>query len=411
MSTIPISSQRDVSVCNDVNSADLKLLASQHDWPAISIFIPTFKSGTDTKQNITRIKNSYSAVRAVLNAAELSEPYLDKLLEPLCNLQDDYAFSQQQLEGLAVFISPQFARLYCLEAGFDEQINIDTLFQLKPLLAAQPELRQFYVLHIGESDVHLWSGNKHGLTPVELPAQLPKSVDALLDIEEHGPLVKPNLDSPVTPVGGDRRSVYHGGVQMPAQEKDNQYMLNLMTEVEKSVQAIGLKGNNQVPLVFNGSADSFALYKQVNTYKHLLPDCVGGNYVNQNLTELHSKALDLLEPYWQKQTQLHIDRYLELAGRPITTNKLAEILPAAHAGAIDTLICAENASVHGSYNVPTNQLFIEPEIKHDLINEAIVHTIATDGRVIVVPRESMPEHLDLAAILRYEFKFAAEANS
>jgi hypothetical protein len=88
----------------------------------------------------------------------------------------------------------------------------------------------------------------------------------------------------------------------------------------------------------------------------------------------------------------------------LASSYLRAIIPAAHAGRVDTLFIATGQRRWGSFDPSSGALALhEAAEPHDseLLDLAVIQTILHGGTVYALAPEQMPELAPLAAIFRY----------
>src|SRR5690349_22359680 len=111
------------------------LLSLQAGRPCVSIYMPTYRSGSETQQNPIRLKNLLRSVQERLVETGMKDTDAAELMTPVRELVDDQNFWQLQSDGLAIFRSPEVLRAYRLPTWLDENAVVENRFHLKPLFS------------------------------------------------------------------------------------------------------------------------------------------------------------------------------------------------------------------------------------------------------------------------------------
>lgn len=394
-----IETNRTISANHLIGMDDLKELAAHDHFPSISIYVQTFRKGTEVKQNPVQIEKGVKDTISKLQSLGMQTEFAQQFLQPVLDLTKDYELMQHLYEGTAIFISLSEVKLFTLPCPFTPEIAVDNVFDLRQIMICETNNPEFYVLHITENSVALFKGDNLELTEVEIPEGIPRSMDERFDLEERG------IQTQAHPIASDGGAMLRGNV--PLKDIEDKFIKKFIHDVAKGLSEKVFPPNSHRPLIFAGSPTIAAMYKDVNTYKSFIPHTITGNYEQANKTDLHSKALEILSPWQQAQTKLVVDRYLELKGRDTTSSNIATILPAVYSGAVDTLLIANNAEYKGEYDLHNNKLDIQSQTDHDIINELITQTLLQNGRILIVPREQMPDNDDVVAILRFPMPVTA----
>jgi hypothetical protein len=91
-----------------ISIEEFKALVERHQERCVSIYMPTYKAGPETRQNPIRFKNMMKQAEAQLQELDASL----NLLQPALEL-DNNDFWQHQDEGLAIFAAEGFFRRCC----------------------------------------------------------------------------------------------------------------------------------------------------------------------------------------------------------------------------------------------------------------------------------------------------------
>jgi hypothetical protein len=148
----------------------------------------------------------------------------------------------------------------------------------------------------------------------------------------------------------------------------------------------------------------FPLYREANTYQHVVEEGITGSPENMKPEELQAQAWEIVEPIFLQEQQEAIERYKELAAAGRTSNDVKEVVPAAYFGRVDQLFVAVGVRQWGSFNAETSTIDLHPEANpgdEDLLNAAAIQTLLNGGTVYAVEPEKVPDEAPLAAVFRY----------
>jgi len=213
-------------------------------------------------------------------------------------------------------------------------------------------------------------------------------------------------DSPQPPVIGVRGSqsvFFSGGGDAEDNRKD--YILNFLRMVNKSVASY-LK-DSHAPLILACVEYIEPLYREANTYKHLMEKYIPGSPDAVSALELRDEAWPLVKPVFEREKSETIGRYKQLAGwkDKRATKDVDEVIKAAPFGRVEVLIVDKNAKKWGVFDAENVEVKAEDEQRpgnQDLLDFAAVQTLINGGQVYVVEPEDVPEGgSPVAAILRY----------
>ena len=95
---------------------ELKILLEKQSGTggSVSLFMPTYKSGSEIRQNPVRLKNLLHKAEEHLEAVVRRLVEARRFLAPIQNLVNDELFWQHPSDGLAIFLSQDIFRYYFL---------------------------------------------------------------------------------------------------------------------------------------------------------------------------------------------------------------------------------------------------------------------------------------------------------
>lgn len=383
---------------------ELKTLVENTQTPCISLYIPMQKLGAETRQNPIRFKNVIREAEERLNAIGMRSTEAIKFLEPAIAL-DENDFWEHQDQGLAIFISPQRFRYYCLPMELPELVVVGDQFHIKPLLHLINSDRQFYLLALSQKDVHFFEGNHYEIKEVEVE-NMPQNLEEVLliqDNSEKGVQHRVAISRGGTVNPFQQPGQFHGQGS-PEQDRHQAGILQFCYAID---QALHQKlRDKQAPLIVAGVEHLHPIYEEANTYPHLLTQGITGNQEVTNLEELHHQAWSIVSPLTQQQQQQAIALYQQLAGENVAqaSSDIKEIVPAAYYQKVDTLFVSLRQQVWGKFDPDTMSVDLHPQPQpqdDDMLDFAAVYTFLNGGQVYTVDLEQMPNNQPVAAIFRY----------
>lgn len=379
---------------------DLKTLGQAKDGAAVSLYLPTHRAGADVRENAIRFKNRVQEAERLLGEKGLEEKEVNALLEPAQALIEDNDFWQQQADGLAMFLSGGESQRYRVPLEFDELTVVANRFHLKPLMSLLAGDGHFYILAASINKARLFEATRGGISEVELPEDTPGSMDYATRFDD--PEKSPQQHSTSGSERGAARPdvTYHGtgAGDDDKSERTLRYLRMLETGVTDTIN----EGN--APLLFAGVDRIFSYYQEANHYNHLLDDFVSGNPDEWDETEIHEKAWEIMEPYFDKAKQEAMQGYKAVAHTETSSADLEDIVKSAADARIDTLIVGVGEQVWGSYDEDSRELerhdAQQPD-NEDLLDFAAVHTLINGGTVYAVPAEHVPDGGSVVATYRW----------
>ena len=359
----------------------------------ISIYMPAHKGGQETRQDPIRLKNLIGQAATRLVKADMPTEDINTLLEPASDLLEQKEFWQHQSNGLVLFIGEGFFQYHRVPVDFEEFVGVSQTFYIKPLLSFLNSGGTYYILSVSQNQVRVFQATHTSIEALNIDA-VPQSLAEALQYDD--PEKQLQFHSSQSHGGSP---VYHG----QGNNGDDK------TDILRFFQAIdrGLRStleNTYRPMVFVGVDYLFPIYQEANSYPTLLDEAVQTNPDALHPQELHQQTLPVVQTYFQQSVQETKSRYRNMAGSPQTSDRLNDILNAAHDGQVETLFIASGHHKWGIYNAQSRQ-FTESDranlASDSLLNLAAIYTLNCGGQVFVIDSADMPTNTLAAAILRY----------
>jgi len=118
------------------------------------------------------------------------------------------------------------------------------------------------------------------------------------------------------------------------------YILRYFPQVDGGLR--NLLGDEGAPLVLAGVEYLLPIYKEANSYPHLVDEGIEGNPEELSAKELHEQPWAIVHPLFlaaQKEAAAQY-RHLASAGSEQASSDLKEVVPAAYHGRVETLFVA-----------------------------------------------------------------------
>ncbi len=369
----------------------LKALLEPCGGPCVSIFLPTHRGGSETRQGPIRLKNQLRTAEQELVAAGLKPAEAKTLLEPGQRLCENAGFWQYQSDGLALFVAPGKFLYYRLPLHFPELVVVTDRFHVKPLMQLFAEDGLYYLLALSQNEVRLYQCTRYGAREVALPENTPKSLGEVLAMA--------GVEKQFPQASGASAKFHGHGARADDSKQDLREFFRL---VDRGVYEV-LRGD-RAPLVLAGVDYLFPLYRETNTYPYLIEKGVTGNPEGRRPEDLVSDAWAVVEPHFRKAREDAARRYQELKGSARASAKIREIVPAACQGRVEQLFVAVDRQQWGSFDPSRQKVRLSRSRRtgdEDLLDLAAIQTFLTGGSVYATPPEQVPDGSLLAAVFRY----------
>lgn len=378
---------------------ELKALLRERDEYCISMFMPTYRAAKETEQGPIRLKNLIGKAEEQLIAQGLRTPEAKELLSPAQGLVHDNFFWRRQSDGLALFISSNGFRCYRLPFHFKELMVLNDRFYVNPLLPLLSGEERFYVLALSQNEIRLIECTSEGADEIELEG-VPRNIGEALRYDD---TVERHLHQHAGSTGavGERAAIFHshssGGI---GDTKDD--LLRYFRQIDKGLREIFRE--ERAPLLLAGVEYLLPIYREINTYAHLMDEGITGNPEGISASELHGEAWRIVQPHFQKEQQEAIARYHRLAGTGLASDNMREIVPAAQYGRVEFLFIPLGLQQWGRFDADNNTVHLSDRQEpgdEDLYDFSAIQTILNGGTVYAVKPEEVPGNEHAAAVFRY----------
>jgi len=383
---------------NALRRADLVRTLEESGGQVISIYMPV-RSGAESRQNPVRLKNLLRDAEAQLGRRQADSAEVPQMLAPAWELVESGDLSGQVGKGLAVMLGPAGMRVWQLPFECEERCVVGRNFYVLPLLAWLNNDAPYYVLAVSQNQVRLLRGTRGDIEEIEVPGMPPNLEEALqLDVPE--PVQQAHVSRPRTPGKGDLTFHGHGGAPDAAPAEIESFLREIDRAVAKFLRL------QTEPLIFAGVDYLFPMYRQVNNYPHLLATPITGNPELWPDAEFRERAWPRVADALRVARKTAVEKYGNLISHGRATNRLEDILAAAHAGAVETLFVDPSVERRGTFSPETSAVRVgesEDGESEDLANLAATLVLSSSGSVETPESGNVPGGGAMAAVLRYQF--------
>jgi hypothetical protein len=368
----------------------------RHSGWCVSLFMPTHRTGREMEQDPIRFKNLLREAEESLTAKGLRDSGIQELLKGSRGLLQDRTFWQRQSDGLAVFVSAETLHFFRLPMAFKELAVVSHRFHVKPLLPVLTSDGTFYILALSQNQLRLLEGTRHSVDAIDLE-NVPKNLSEAFP--DAFPEKELQFHTGTYSGSGNRPAMFHGH---NIRNDIKNHIMQWFRMIDKQLR--GFLSGGQPPMVLAGVDTLFPLYKEVNTYPHLMDEGIPGNPEEMTPEDLHQKAWAIVETVFKEERKAGYARYRQLAGTGQTTTDVTEAVLAAYHGRIDVLFVAVGVEVWGRFDPEKDKVYVHETPDpgdEDLLDLAAIQTIINGSTVYAVLPEEVPDHALLAAVMRY----------
>jgi len=386
-------------VVNPITSAELLELVHATGNRFVSLYLPTFPAGAQSQQNPIRFKNLLRVAEQDLIENGMNSPDARCLLTPAGELFDRPEFWRTLERGLAVLVGRDGMRVWHAPFEFQEQSVAGKRFHITPLIEWATGDSPYYVLAVSQNRVRLLHGTRDALEEVAVP-ELPSNLSQALGYDEPEGSFQVHTGRPQIP--GKEGAVFYGQGGAPDAAKNE--ITSFFREIDRALA--GLSVVKTEPLVFAGVDYLFPIFRRITSHPQLLPKHISGNPDLLSLDALRQRAWSLVRSSIDNHRESRVARYWDLATHGRTSNHVADIVVAAHAGAVETLFLNPTVPRLGAFAPQTSEVRIDQEPRQDredLVNLAATLVLQRGGIVEAMTTGHVPGGGVMAALMRYPF--------
>ena len=373
----------------------LKELFEVDTAPAVSIYMETHRNGAEVAAQPLRLRAAIDEARGILAGDDVDG--VDDVLAPLEALIGDQEFWRHQADGLALFASRDFGRLYRLPVRVRNMVVVGPTFHTKPLIEFLQAPERFWVLSVTQKEVRMWEGTTTELAPVNLHV-VPTSLQEALGTEVVSDRL--NLRSPR---GKGSAPIFHG--HGAGKDDTKQELEKFFRAVDAGVR--DLLADEISPIILAAVDYYHPIYRSVSKLENLADEGIVGSIGAWDEGRIHAAAWPIAQKSVERKLDVALDLWESSYGRGKAESDLAVIARLAVAGRIRLLLAENGRTVWGRINRIAGDVELIREGGSDphggavdLLDELAELTIQFGGRALVLPGHKMPTDTGLAAVLR-----------
>ncbi len=356
-----------------ITRSDLRQLQSLTKIPALSILLPTHRMAPENRQDPIRVKNLVDEATTRLSA-EFSDRDLKPLLDQLETLVSkiDYNYT---LDGLALYVSEDFAQLYYLPFAIPARVVIDQTFATRDLVYGLHRAMSYWVLLLSQASTRLLAGTGETLEEVQ---------DQNFPMQMTGPAA-------TGPIPFDADSSYI----------DDRHR-RFFQQVDSAFADYTDEGT---ALVLGGVVRQISFFQEVSQHSSSVVGTLGGNFDKATAAELAPQVWEVMQTAREERRANALQELDQAMGARKVVSTIEEVWRLAQEGRGRLLLVEKN------YHVPAVlaengglDLVEHPggvEVMDDAVDEIIEALLAKGGDVEIVDDGSLSAHQRIALILRY----------
>src|SRR5690606_29706599 len=250
----------------------------------------------------------------------------------------------------------------------------------------------YVVLTLSQKDVRVLRGSRDRIGELDLPA-VPEAFGDVF--EPDGPqsdsVPRPNASGRA----GQAGAVYYGASSADNVHKED--VVEFFREVSRGVE--DPRSGRSIPMILAGLPEWVAVYREINSYPHLVDDAIERNPDDMSADDLRAAAWELVEKRLEQETSRLLDRFHEQRARGTGASGAEAVATAASEGRVDTLLLTADGCYAGG---PDGPEVVRPLRDGDVcgvVDSAARATLRNGGSVRML--DQLPEGEPVAAVLRY----------
>ncbi len=380
---------------------DLETLASEAGGPHVSIYMPMHRTVPDVEQDRIRLKNLIRQAEERLEEGEHRRKEILPIIDPLRQLHESAGFWDSRSDGLALFTSGSGVRAYKLPARFEATAAVGPRYLLKPLIGFLAMDGRYFILAFSRNRVRLFQASRQSVSEVNVDSA-PESLAEALRFDDPERQLQFHTGTAQRGKGTDRSAVFHGHGAGDDDREAN--TVRFLTQVDRGIHDV--LADEHAPLVLVAVDELQAVYRDLQTYPHLIERHAKGNPDEISPEHLHDVTWPLVEPIFKQGLRSALADYsrLEGQGNKLVVNGVRETIPAAHEARVGSLFVASKAHAWGVFDPEAVSVEChdrDDDENIDLLDFAAVRVFSTGGSVYVLPEELVPGGERIAAVLRF----------
>ena len=255
---------------------------------------------------------------------------------------------------------------------------------------------RYQILGLSRQEIKLFEGNRDALDEIEPDRRVPRTMIEALGEE----LTEPHLTvRSYGGVGGPR--MYHG----QGGKKDE-----VDIDAERFFRAVDrgvLKHHSRpsdLPLLLAALPENQSIFRRVSHNPFLVAEGVNIHPDALPIDALRDLAWRVVEPQYLARLAELVEKFGGARSKGLGADELAQVVKAAEAGRVATLLIEADREVPGRIDAATGQIEFDnlanPGVD-DVLDDLGALVLKKGGYIVIVPAERMPTETGIAAIYRY----------
>lgn len=361
-----------------MNRHDIRLLQQVRGYLALTITLPTHRTSPDNRQDPIRVRNLVTQAANRL-LGEFSRREVEPLLARLERLVSEIDF-RHTLDGLALFVTQDFARAFQVPFRLKERVVVDETFATRDLVFALNRSPRYWTLALSEKPTRLFEGNR----------------DVLVEISEGG--------FPMTHEGPGGELPLPGGFGVKKSAYRDESHRQFFRRVDAALGPFLVE--DPLPVAVVGVDRFLAFFNEVTAHKDAILTTMTGSHDKTSPHGLAKLVWPLVEANLHAQRQQVLVDLERATGERKVASTVGEVWRFAHEGRGALLLVEED--FHYPATVDASGMHLSPAddptapgVMDDAVDEIIEMVLNKGGRVVFTDSGQLAAYQRIALILRY----------
>jgi len=268
---------------------DATILDSFQSGDNITMYLPYIAANTPENPNKIQFKNALKDLKFLLGNRGYSDRDITTLLAPAAQVLDSTEFRPGRAHGIAIYMNRDIFYHYNVPVmDLPLLVTVDSGFHTQLLGDILDADQAYYVLALSHKHVRLFEGNNYEITELH-PKDFPTDMVKALNIDEYPEERQTHTVAPASV--GKGSEAFHE--QYNRTQVDKQMLVEFFRLINRAVLPL-LRDANNPPLILGGVGYLLPLYRQVNTYPHLISPSIIGNLEDAQLDTIREQARSAL---------------------------------------------------------------------------------------------------------------------
>ena len=323
----------------------LRRLLTESATPCLSLYQPTPRTFPEREQDPIRFKALIRQLEGLLRERKgVTEALVEDLLRPLRTLAQDQEFWSHTRAGLAAFSTPGYFQIFHLQRRVPELVMVNDRPSIRPLVRIAQSADRYQILCLTLERVCLYEGNRDGIDPVALAAEVPATLEAALgeQLTEKGQRGLPQAYGRASERGAMHAESGGSGKQDEIDSDRERFF----RAVDKAI----LECHSRVcerPLLLAALPESQALFRSISHNPWLQAEGIPLDPTLLSEQQLRERSWEVMQPRYLKRLEALIGQYHSLASRGQSSDQLNLIAQATREGRVGTLLVEADRRISG----------------------------------------------------------------